>query len=402
MIIKRIRLMIIILYAFYTLLLFGCDQSSKQTESLNNFHSESLEIDECRKIAFIAEYMSEWREIYVINSDGTDLKQLTNFTNPEFGDREMVYDLKWSPDGTKILFCVKNLENGYIKTYVIDREGFNKTDFGDYGFDNPQWSPDGKRIVFSSGKDNKLDGYEIYVINADGSGLKQLTNNSLCNSVFCILYNEDPQWSPDGKRIAFVTYENPLWPSPRKIYVMNDDGSHIKILSEKGSDEGNLRWSPDGDSIIFRKYGRYNIVNSDGSNLEELIVKEKKMKKKRCYLSPDLKKVAVIEKRGILFCTYPEVWVMNIDGSDRRRIFYRPKSIIAYANWSPDGKKIAILSYLSYKSSPEICVVNSDGSNLKVLARLKSSYANILANNILNVSFQWCPIIIEPNNNTSR
>jgi len=92
---------------------------------------------------------------------------------------------------------------------------------------NPDWSPDGKKIVFVSNRDDNL---EIYVMNADGSNQVNLTNN----------YNNDfdPVWSPDGERIAFVSGRD----RNNEIYVMNADGSEPRRLTDNTDDDVKPDW----------------------------------------------------------------------------------------------------------------------------------------------------------------
>ncbi|MXZ03557.1 MAG: hypothetical protein F4Y88_07775 [Chloroflexi bacterium] len=104
---------------------------------------------------------------------------------------------------------------------AISDIGLNADDIGyaqltdNDAFDlSPDWSPDRKRIVFTSDRGNDVKSHDIYVMNADGSGVEQLTNG--CR-------NRDPAWSPDGERIAFS--------SRGDIYVMNADGSDVVQLT---------------------------------------------------------------------------------------------------------------------------------------------------------------------------
>ncbi len=91
------------------------------------------------------------------------------------------------------------------------------------------WSPDGRRIAFTSDRDGNA---EIYVMNADGSGQTRLTDNSA--------WDDAPQWSPDGKRIAFESDRD----GDDEIYVMNADGSGQTNLTNNSAYDAGPHWSP--------------------------------------------------------------------------------------------------------------------------------------------------------------
>jgi len=98
-------------------------------------------------------------------------------------------------------------------------------------------SADGTRIAVAAGRDGSA---EIYVINADGSDMERLTNNSAADSW--------PTWSPDGARIAFASGRD----GNTEIYVMNADGSDAERLTNDGDDGAREpAWSPDGTEIAF-------------------------------------------------------------------------------------------------------------------------------------------------------
>jgi TolB protein len=93
----------------------------------------------------------------------------------------------------------------------------------------PDWSPDGSKIAFVSGDDFST---QIYVINADGTGLVQLTDSQG--------YNEDPAWSPDGTMIAFWSSRT----GNHEIFIMNADGTDpVNITNHPAADE-NPSWLP--------------------------------------------------------------------------------------------------------------------------------------------------------------
>jgi len=138
---------------------------------------------------------------------------------------------------------------------------------------NPVWSPDGRRIAFESH-------WQVYVMNADGSGQRRLTRNGARNFA--------PAWSPDGQRIAFERISHgeseiehdPRWGScpswcdtalTFEVHVTNADGSGQQRLTPHGAKRG---WSPDGRTIAFvsKRDGNAEIyvMNADGSEQRNL------------------------------------------------------------------------------------------------------------------------------------
>ena len=224
------------------------------------------------RIAFSSNRDGNW-EIYVMNVDGGNQQNLTN--NPS-DDR----DPSWSPDGKRIIFY-SNRDGHAIdgrstsEIYVMDADGGNPRNLtNDHNDDRfPAWSPDGKRIAFVSDRDGPRRYFDIYVMDADGSNLQRLTNDPRDDRF--------PAWSPDGERIVFgarrkghfetkfaVTYE---------IYVMDADGGNLQRLTENRKNDWGPSWSPDGKRIAFasdRKGDLENIniyvMDADGGNEQRL------------------------------------------------------------------------------------------------------------------------------------
>jgi TolB protein len=165
-----------------------------------------------RKLVFNGENVEHKPQIYLINTDGSGLKALTEDTTLAF------FNPVWSPDGKKIVYYV---EKGDQKdqVWVMNADGGGKTLLtGNIGHNfYPTWSADGKRIVFSSKRD---DAQALYSMKADGSDIKRMEG---IESFYL-------RYSPDGKKIAFISGKFPN----TNVVVANVDGSSpVNITSRK-------------------------------------------------------------------------------------------------------------------------------------------------------------------------
>ena len=166
--------------------------------------------------------------LYRMDADGSNSQLLYQDTVNLY----QVRSLRWSPDGQKIAFHLQNSADTMADIYVINANGTGLTNLTQSFSDRnrrPYWSPDGQRIVFESKRDGNQ---EIYVMNADGSNPVNLTQNS----------SDDfrPVWSPDGTQIAFHSLRD----GNREIYVMNADASEQTRITQNTSTDWELAWSP--------------------------------------------------------------------------------------------------------------------------------------------------------------
>jgi len=315
------------------------------------------------KIAFTSE-RDGYQEIYVVNSDGSNLIKLTNSITPKF-------DPAWSPDGKQIAFGSVNNNSGNL--YIMNADGSNPTKLIDTkGLDSyaqtplgwravtgcchPIWSPDGKKIVLRAVHYAGccLLYINIYMINADGSNLISVADHPA--------YDNEPAWSPDSQKIAFdssldkTAFDSNSCGGTNSICVMNADGTDSHPINQKG---GGPIWSPDGKKIAFNTSkdgnGEVYVMNADGSNPINLTHYNMGWDGGPVW-SPDGKKIVFSSYRDGNF----EIYVMNADGTDP---FNLTNNQAADYNqvWSPDGKKIVFVS--ERDGNPEIYVMNADGTN---------------------------------------
>jgi dipeptidyl aminopeptidase/acylaminoacyl peptidase len=216
----------------------------------------------------------------------------------------------------------------------------------------PAWSPDGEKIAFTSSRaaTEPRGDLEIYVMNADGTGLMRLTNSPANNGF--------PDWSPDGQKIAFQSDRD----GDYEIYVMNADGTDQKRLTYEPAIDEVASWSPDGQRIVFvsNRDGNYEIylMDADGSNTTRLT--DHAADDASPVWSPDGQQIAFVSDRD----GNEEIYLMNADGSEVRRITNNPGSDV-FPDWSPDGRQLVFAS--DRQGSYDLYVMNADGSQVQQL-----------------------------------
>lgn len=187
-------------------------------------------------------------EIWVINFDGSDPVRVAE-------ECDMDYPPSWSPDSQKILFSVRpSLRQNRIYTVNANGENLICISEGETRGKYPSWSPDGSKILFMQEYQKEM---AIYTMNPDGTNPERLTREE---GVY-----ESPAWSPDGTKIAFIFTKKSFIEAPPVLCVINADGSGRKELTKTDYD---LLWSPDGSLIAFTKVADKKINYRPGHNPE--------------------------------------------------------------------------------------------------------------------------------------
>ena len=233
------------------------------------------------------------QELYVMDSDGSNPKNLSNNGADVHDESPNFSAPSFSPDGTKVAYTSFGEQpsnpEGDREIYVVNAsDGSGQKNLTDDGVEvvdqDPYFSPNGQKIAYTSRglQASNPDGDdEVYLMNAsDGTAKKNLTNNGWsATDLF-------PTFSPDGQKIAYASVgEQPSNPEGDwEIYVMNSlDGSGQKNLTNSGwgLTEFNPEFSPDGQKIVYTSDGvqtsnpqgeleLYAMNASDGSNFKNL------------------------------------------------------------------------------------------------------------------------------------
>jgi Tol biopolymer transport system component len=273
--------------------------------------------------------------LYTMRPDGSNQTRLINTAHGSYAD------LAISPDGSQIAYIWMVTDAWHLQ--VADADGSNPSQLTreDLRPWQPSWSPDGKQIVFGSSRDNS----DIYVINADGRGLKNLTGDEQPTQGQQSIAHERPSFSPDGSRILYSAGVG----SNHDIYMMNVDGSNKVRLTHDPANEWGPAWSPDGKQIVFSsdRMGKVKLflMNADGSNQVQFTRSDTQFDTEdwQPSFSPDGKLIAYAgysnETRS------SEIYVVQSDSALYPRNLTNTPSLNEWSpSWSPDSRRIGFES----------------------------------------------------------
>lgn len=194
------------------------------------------------------------------------------------GSRDLDFSPSWSPDGSVIVFDRDLADEDTRSIYIVapNGTGLRRLTRG-YEDDDAAWSPDGGRIAFARHPRNTFVYWpgkaRLMLMNPDGSNPRAFPRGRG-------IAGREPAWSPDGRRLAFLSYRDRYGRScdrercyaHAEVYVVRNDGTGLRRLTRTRADEGGPTWSPDGRSVAFARGQRIMRVPAAGGR-ERLVVR---------------------------------------------------------------------------------------------------------------------------------
>ncbi len=264
--------------------------------------------------------------------------------------------------GDEGLIAFVSTRDGNGEIYVMNADGSNQRRLTNWrlwdGF--PDWSPDGIQIVYYSYLSD--ENWVIKTMDADGdeqgsSYARQLTDSGVCDGA--------PHWSPDGARITYDSGD--CTGDQREVYVMDADGGNPRNLTNNETDDMLAAWSPDSTQLVFSsdRDGNYEIYVMDADGDEQGARHVRRLTENTAAdhaptWSPDGTQIAFYSERD----GNAEVYVMDADGGNPRNLTNNPTEDW-FPRWSPDGSQITFSSRRD--GNLDIYVMNADGSDVRRL-----------------------------------
>ena len=346
--------------------------------------------------------------IYVAAADGSSLRRAVDAVpqgraGPERWDfRDPMSAISVSPDGTRLLFSTCEFEspagvaNGWqpaeerfqYDIAMVDAVGGEpvRVTVSD-GYDNfPAWSPDGTRIAFLSARHRDLRGRfshlaHLYTMTSDGSNVR-----SLSRGVAGVI-NHPPQWSPDGQQLAFVGRDNE---DIRKhwLYTVGTDTAVPWRLT--AAIRAPVSWSPDGQRLAFAQAEDDTIalvtIAADGTDAQRVTTIDGWQPQ---YGDPNPAEAWIRTLAWsptgdhILFSCSQGICISTLDGVSAETSALPVEGRAAAAAWSPDGTRIAVLSYETYRTagvpSPVLYLMTPDATDVQILVQAGGDGALVAA-----------------------
>ena len=217
------------------------------------------------RIAFGSDRFGGTHNIFTMNTDGTEVRQLTFLTV----DQGAALRGSWSPDGSKLVFEERD---GVRQIYAMNANGSNQhllfSDPAFMDFD-PSFSPDGSKVIFARCRPD-FEACAIYTVKSDGHGLTAITHFDVKHNVL----DFRPKFSANGRTIAFNSFNRSGVTAA--VYLMDPHGSNVRRVTPTSLEALDPGWSPDGAEIAVDsnccnpQISAIWKVHPDGSSLEQL------------------------------------------------------------------------------------------------------------------------------------
>jgi serine/threonine protein kinase/Tol biopolymer transport system component len=226
----------------------------------------------------------------------------------------------------------------------------------------PQPSPDGRWIAFQSNRDGD---YDIYVVNIVGGQLRKITENSVWDRL--------PTWSPDSQWIMYSS--DVRGDGTFDLYRIRIDGSDNQLIFSDGWRNSHVRYSPDGQSIVFtsgvdlRDANTWEIVLYDLQTKQKTLLTQNDIRDSSPSFSPDGEQILFITTIG----DDTAVANMNLEGTDRH-ILYDGVGNEWAASYSLDGQFIVVTSNVD--GQEQLFLMEADGSNVQQITSAGGAYAS--------------------------
>lgn len=329
---NRITVGLVIIGVFFTGFFVSFAEAQKREEKKSQTIPTVAFISSRFDAALIPPAWLSAAEIYLMNGDGTNVRRITNNTTGENFPAI-------SPDGKRIVFGSNRLRKetdpvNWVSLFVMNVDGSGETSL--VPGNSATWSRDGKNIAFhasASGKGKLITGLpgaaaddsDIFILNVDDFLSKKSAAKNITNNPDAV--DDDPDWSPDGKKIVFTSHavtDDQSNPVSAEIYIMDANGKgKPRRLTINTEEERAPDWSPDGKSILY-----------------------------------SCRKGDAMEGRP-----YPtfEICIMNADGSGQKRITNNRVAELSLS-WLPDGKQILFHRAVGGPGQYQLFIINADGT----------------------------------------
>jgi TolB protein len=267
------------------------------------------------RIAFTANIDPAGRwDLFTMRADGTGVRRIAKLPDPTWPFAQP----DWSPNGHRIIFISPSPTLHHTQVYRVNADGTGLRQLThSAGTDNDfaSWSPDGSKILLSRVSDRE---HAIWVMNANGTGLRMLTSDRYDNA--------GPKFTPDGKHIVYSSEKGGLVSA---IWIMKADGTQKHRLTPPALEAANPDVAPTGSRIVFINNAGHETsvkpsaiytMRIDGSHIKRLTTPGCCHHDSLPRYSPNSHKIVFITDRNYPLLDGTDIYTMNTDGTHQRQI----------------------------------------------------------------------------------